>query len=92
MLDDEKTPEDTIHALNSDAVDTLKEVLTSADSADVRRKTAVDILNFSQVGKAKGRAPEVTEDQLEFLGRVIVEAEEVRKGLALSAGSLAGPA
>lgn len=91
-MDDETTVEDTIHDLNTDAVDTLKEVLASADSADVRRKAAVDILNFSQVGKSKGSAPKVTEEQLEFLGRVIVEAEEVRKGLTLSAGSLAGPA
>lgn len=93
MLDytkDEKV-EDDIHALNASAVETLREVLGSADSDDVKRKAAVDILNFSQVGKSKGKAPQVTEEQLEFLGRVIVEAEEVRKGLTLSKGSLAGP-
>jgi hypothetical protein len=77
-----------IHDLNVDAVQTLKDVLTFADSDDVKRKAAVDILNFSQVGKSKGKAPTVTEAQLEFLGRVIVEAEAVREGLALSKGSL----
>ena len=87
---DEATESD-LHKLNADAVETLKEVLSSADSDDVKRKAAVDILNFSQVGKSKGRAPIVTEEQLEFLGRVIVEAQTIREGLTLSKGSLVGP-
>jgi hypothetical protein len=87
-----ETTEKDLHELNTQAVDTLRSVLTDADSDDVKRKAAVDILNFSQVGKSKGRAPIVTEEQLEFLGRVIVEAEAVREGLALSKGSLVGPA
>lgn len=87
-VDDEKVEKD-IHALNVEAVDTLKTVLSNPDASDdVRRKAAVDILNFSQVGKSKGRAPQVTEEQLDFLGRIIVEAEEVRKGLVRSKGSL----
>ena len=91
-LDEDAKVDKDIHALNTRAVDTLKDVLETADSDDVKRKAAVDILNFSQVGKTKGRAPVVTEEQLEFLGRVIVEAEAVRESLTLSKGSLAGPA
>jgi len=92
-VDDKDTrAEDSIHKLNTDAVDTLKDVLARAESDDVRRKCAVDILNFSQVGKSKGRAPEVTEAQLEFLGRVIVEAGTIREGLTLGKRSLDGPA
>lgn len=92
MLDDseDKKVEDEIHGLNTKAVEALRSVLSDAESDDVRRKAAVDILQFSQVGKSKGRAPQVTEAQLEFLGRVIVEAESVRESLALSKGSLAG--
>ena len=90
--DDEKV-EKEIHALNDSAVEALKTVLLSSEASDdVRRKAAVDILNFSQVGKSKGRAPTVTEEQLEYLGRVIVEAETVREGLLISKGSLAGVA
>jgi len=92
MLDDDKTAEDSIHKMNGDAVEALKFVLENAESDDVKRKAAVDILNFSQVGKSKGRAPEVREEQLEFLGRVIVEAEAIHKGLIVSKGSLVGPA
>ena len=83
--------EKNLHELNTSAVDTLRSVLTAAESDDVKRKAAVDILNFSQVGKSRGRAPIVTEEQLEFLGRVIVEAEAVREGLIVSKGSLVGP-
>lgn len=91
--DDVKVVDD-LHKLNSTAVETLRTVLAVGSDAsdDVKRKAAVDILNFSQVGKSKGRAPQVTEAQLEFLGRVIVEAETVREGLVISKGSLAGPA
>lgn len=92
MPGSDETTEKDLHGLNTAAVETLKDVLVNADSDDVKRKAAVDILNFSQVGKSKGRAPVVTEEQLEFLGRVIVEAEAVREGLALSKGSLVGPA
>lgn len=81
-----------LHGLNESAVDTLKTVLTTADSADVKRKAAVDILNFSQVGKSKGKAPVVTEAQLEFLGRVIVEASEIHKGLIECKGPVGGSA
>lgn len=84
--------EDGLHKLNTDAVKTLKDVLDTADSDDVKRKAAVDILNFSQVGKSKGRAPIVTEAQLEFLGRVIVEASAVRESLDERKRSLGGPA
>lgn len=73
--------ESDLHELNTSAVETLRTVLTEAESDDVKRKAAVDILNFSQVGKSKGRAPIVTEEQLEFLGRVIVEAATVRESL-----------
>ena len=87
--DAEEAVEKDIHGLNSDAVEVLRNVLVGADSDDVRRKAAVDILNFSQVGKSKGRAPAVTEEQLEFLGRIIVEANEIHKSLALGKGPLA---
>jgi hypothetical protein len=84
--------ESDLHGLNTKAVEALRNVLTLAESDDVKRKAAVDILNFSQIGKSKGRAPQVTEEQLEFLGRVIVEASAVRESLALSKRSLEGPA
>lgn len=81
-----------INDLNDTAVKTLKEVLESAESDDVRRKAAVDILGFSNVGKAKGRAPEVTSEQLDHLGRVILEAAEVHRSLEGSKGPVAGTA
>lgn len=81
-----------LHGLNENAVETLKMVLIGADSDDVRRKAAVDILNFSQVGKSKGKAPIVTEAQLEFLGRVIVEASEIHKSLVECKGPVGGSA
>jgi len=80
-IDSDETIEKDIHGLNADAVTVLRDVLATADSDDVRRKAAVDILNFSQVGKSKGRAPAVTEEQLEYLGRIIVEANEIHKSL-----------
>ena len=80
-IDDGETTEKDIHELNASAVAVLKDVLITADSDDVKRKAAVDILNFSQIGKSKGRAPVVTEEQLEYLGRVIVEANEIHKSL-----------
>lgn len=86
----EESAELSIHKLNKNAVEELRSILATADSDDVRRKAAVDILNFSSVGKSKGRAPEVTEAQLEFLGRVIVEAKAVHESLVLGEGSLAG--
>src|SRR5512134_4107546 len=89
-LDKDAAVEKDIHALNDSAVRVLKDVLEMADSDDVKRKAAVDILNFSQVGKSKGRAPQVTEEQLEYLGRVIVEAAAVRESLSLSKGPVAG--
>jgi hypothetical protein len=89
---EEEATETNLHALNNSAVETLKTVLVGADSDDVKRKAAVDILNFSQVGKSKGRAPVVTEAQLEFLGRVIVEASEVHKSLDERKRSVGGPA
>ena len=61
--------------LKESAIDVLKDCLTTAESEDVRRKAAVDILNFHE--KAKQEVP-VTEEQLAWLGRVIIEAEEIR--------------
>ena len=87
----DESAEKDLHELNATAVETLRTVLSTADSDDVKRKAAVDILNFSQVGKSKGRAPVVTEEQLEYLGRVIVEAEAVREGLDHGKRSLVGP-
>ena len=89
---EEASAEKDLHDLNDKAVEALRDVLTLAESDDVKRKAAVDILNFSQVGKSKGRAPVVTEAQLEFLGRVIVEASEVHKSLDERKRSLGGPA
>jgi hypothetical protein len=80
--DDDELAEKDIHALNGSAVETLRDALSS-ESDDVRRKAAVDILNFSQVGKSRGRAPQVTEEQLEYLGRVIVEASAIHKSLVV---------
>jgi len=70
-----------IKALREDALKTLEDVLIGAESEDVRRKAAVDILGFSE--RTKNETP-VTEEQLAWLGRVIVEAEEVRERLKVS--------
>jgi hypothetical protein len=72
---------DRLHAMKSSAVDTLNDVLTMADSEDVRRKAAVDILNFSE--KTKDESP-VTEEQLAWLGKVLIEAVEIHRSLEIS--------
>jgi len=72
---------DRLHAMKSSAVDTLNDVLTMAGSEDVRRKAAVDILNFSE--KTKDESP-VTEEQLAWLGKVLIEAVEIHRSLEIS--------
>jgi hypothetical protein len=66
--------------MKSGAIDVLNDVLTGADSEDVRRKAAVDILNFSE--KTKNESP-VTEEQLAWLGRVFIEADAIRCGVEI---------
>lgn len=74
----------SMEALNGNAIKTLQDVLHHADSDDVKRKAAVDILNY---GKSKAAdKPTVTDEQLAYLGRIIVETEEVR--LSLSRGEV----
>lgn len=75
----------SLEALSGSAIRTLQEALM-AGSDDVRRKAAVDILNFNK--QTKQAAPLVTEEQLGYLGQVIVEAEAVR---VRSLGSEIGP-
>jgi len=77
-IDEDPAGELSLDALSGKAVETLKTVLRDADSDDVKRKAAVDILNFHQRGRAAHK-PMVTEEQLEYLGRIIVETEEVRQ-------------
>jgi len=72
---------DRLHSMKSTAVNTLNDVLTMADSEDVRRKAAVDILNFSE--KTKDESP-VTEEQLAWLGKVLIEAVEIHRSLEIS--------
>ena len=69
----------SLSALNGSAIETLRDVLLNAPSDDVKRKAAVDILNFNKA-KASDK-PTVTEAQLEYLGRIIVETETVRLGI-----------
>jgi len=69
----------SLSALNGDAIRTLQDVLLNAPSDDVKRKAAVDILNFNK-SKSSDK-PTVTEAQLEYLGRIIVETETVRLGI-----------
>ena len=64
-------------SMKAEAIATLADVLGS-DSEDVRRKAAVDILNFSE--KTKHESP-VTEEQLAWLGRVFIEADAIREGV-----------
>jgi hypothetical protein len=71
---------DRLHSMKSGAIDVLNDVLTGADSEDVRRKAAVDILNFSE--KTKNESP-VTEEQLAWLGRVFIEADAIRCGVEI---------
>ncbi len=76
-MNDDPDGERSLDALNGDAIRVLREVL-NADSDDVKRKAAVDILNFNTKSKAAAK-PIVTEEQLEYLGRIVVETEEVRQ-------------
>lgn len=72
--------ESSLLALQGKAITTLKDVLLNADSDDVKRKAAVDVLSFNK--SSGGEKPTVTEEQLEYLGRVIVETEAVRLGVS----------
>ena len=72
-----------LRTLKTDAISVLEEVLGGAESEDVRRKAAVDILNFSE--KTKDESP-VTEEQLAWLGKVLIEADEIHRSLEISAG------
>lgn len=91
LLDDGKKALDdpdgfaAIDALNGKAVAVLQEVLC-ASSEDVRRKAAVDVLNFSQKSRASHK-PIVTEEQLEYLGKIIVETAEIRERQLRGEGS-----
>lgn len=73
----------SLEALQGRAIQTLLDSL-GADSEDVKRKAATDILNFNKSNTAQ--KPIVTEEQLEYLGRIIVETEAVRLGLNGSEG------
>jgi hypothetical protein len=72
-----------LRTLKTDAISVLEEVLTGGESEDVRRKAAVDILNFSE--KTKDESP-VTEEQLAWLGKVLIEADEIHRSVEISAG------
>lgn len=76
-LDPER--EASLAALKGNAIKVLRDVLATADSDDVRRKAAVDILNFNK--EKSVTAPTISEEQLGYLGRVIVEAAEIRERL-----------
>lgn len=75
----------SLDALNGKAVAVLQEVLC-ASSEDVRRKAAVDILNFNQKSRAAVK-PLVTEEQLEYLGKIVVETAEIRERQLRGEGS-----
>jgi hypothetical protein len=66
----------SLAALKGRAIEVLRDVLTEGSSDDVKRKAAVDILNFGRERSAS--TPVVREEDLEFLGKVIVETEEIR--------------
>lgn len=84
MSGDDIDRELSLEALKGDAIRTLFEAL-NASSEDVRRKAASDILNFNKA--TREAAPLVTEEQLEYLGRIIVETEEIRLGSVGREGS-----
>ena len=75
----------SLDALNGKAITVLQEVLL-ASSEDVRRKAAVDILSFNQKSRAAHK-PIVTEEQLEYLGKIIVETAEIRERQLRGEGS-----
>ena len=80
----DRTPESAatrLKKLKENAVDILEAVLTDATSEDVRRKAAVDILSFTE--KTKHESP-VTEEQLGWLGRVLIETEAIRERESVS--------
>lgn len=73
-----------LKALKSRAVEVLETILEGGGgSIDTQRKAAVDILNFSE--KAKNDVP-VTEEQLGWLGKVLIETEEIRISLEIGKG------
>lgn len=69
-----------IKDLKNQAIQVLEDVLTAASSEDVRRKAAVDILSFHD--RTKNEVT-VTEEQIGWLGKVLIEAEEIRDSLAV---------
>jgi hypothetical protein len=68
----------SLAALKGRAVEVLRDVLTTGSSDDVKRKAAVDILNFGR--ERSSSIPVIREEDLEFLGKVIVETEAIRLG------------
>ena len=68
----------SLSALKGKAIEVLRDVLTEGSSDDVKRKAAVDILNFGRERSAS--TPVVREEDLEYLGKVIVETEAIRLG------------
>lgn len=69
---DDHTPDDV-----KEAIDVLRGLLL-ADSPEVRRKAAMDILTINNAAHKKHTVPPPTEDQLEHIGRVLLEAETIR--------------
>ena len=62
------------------ALDVLRESLMS-ESPETRRKAAMDILQLHGVTQRDKPKPQVTEAQLEFLGRVLMEVEKISPDL-----------
>jgi len=86
IIDSGDKEELSLAALKGRAIEVLRDVLTEGSSDDVKRKAAVDILNFGR--ERSSATPVIREEDLEYLGKVIVETEAIRLG---SIGSEDGP-
>lgn len=87
------SPYSAIEPSREEALRTLAEILVDPDiPAETRRKTAMDVLAYKD--RTAKFETNVTEAQLETIGRVLGELEEVRESLddgKGALGTLAGP-
>ena len=76
-------PEMDAESITKEALETIAEVMRSADSLETRRKAAIDLLNVHNA-KGKGTLGSMpSEDQLERLGHIIRETEAVCEAVRL---------
>jgi predicted NodU family carbamoyl transferase len=74
--------------MTRDAIDALRDAMGAA-SPETRRRAAMDVLHLNGIGTGRGsRRIEVTEEQLDRIGRVLSEIEASRGRLEIGPRSL----